>query len=92
MVTTRFEIETTIEEEGFSILIKRTFEDFKILKSYVASKYVYIVCPPFPVKISNKEKYIKKLKRYFQRFINCILNQEVLKSDVLIYNFFTEED
>lgn len=71
----------------------RTDEDFYELRRLMVIAMPYIMVPPLPVKsLKAQDRKIPKRQRLYQRFINAILKNEVLKSVQIFVDFIKLAD
>ena len=82
--------EFTINNKLLNIEFKRKMNDFIWLKKKLTSLYPNAFIPPLPkFKIKKDEKYILKKIYYLQCFIDYIINNDLLLSSKLFYDFIS---
>ena len=72
---------------------KRRYTDFEWLRKTIFKLYPGIYIPPLPLKSLNvnKPQKIEKYHFYIQRFVDGIMEDNLLKNSSLIYLFFSTE-
>ena len=84
-----------LECSELKISRRRKYSDFEWLRKTLCTLYPGNYIPPLPLKTinANKPEKIEKYQRFLQRFINGIMEDNLLKNSSLIYLFiFTEKD
>ena len=85
--------EFTINNKLLNISIKRKTNDFIWLKTKLTNFYPNVFVPPLPkLKIKKDEKYINKKIYYLQCFLNYIINNDLLLSSKIFYDFISLPD
>ena len=85
--------EFTINNKLLNISIKRKTNDFIWLKTKLTNFYPNVFIPPLPkLKIKKEEKYIHKKIYYLQCFLNYIINNDILLSSKIFYDFISLSD
>ena len=82
--------EFVINNKLLNIEFKRKMNDFIWLKQKLTNFYPNLFIPPLPkIKIKKDEKYILKKIYYLQCFIDYIINNDLLLSSKLFFNFIS---
>ncbi|CAD8112674.1 unnamed protein product [Paramecium sonneborni] len=90
-----YQIETKSSQLGYTVKVKRRYNDFKLLLRELNIRYPQLILPYLPIgigmgKLSNKD--IEDRKRLLQNVINIItMHQELILSSS-VRNFFEEGD
>ncbi|CAD8115787.1 unnamed protein product [Paramecium sonneborni] len=90
-----YQIETKSSQLGYTVRVKRRYNDFKFLLRELNIRYPQLILPYLPIgigvgKLSNKD--VEDRKRLLQNVINIItMHQELILSSS-VRNFFEEGD
>ena len=85
--------EFTIDNKLLKISIKRKTNDFIWLRTKLTNFYPNVFIPPLPkLKIKKDEKYIHKKIYYLQCFLSYIINNDLLLSSKIFYDFISLPD
>ena len=83
----------SLENIPLKLTRKRRYTDFEWLRKTIFRLYPGIYIPPLPLKTLNvnKPQKVEKYQFYIQRFIDGIMEDNLLKNSSLIYLFFSTE-
>ena len=82
-----------LKNENLKINHRKRYSDFEWLRKTLCRLYPGIYIPPLPIKSlkPNKSKTIEKYLAYLQRFIDGLMEDNLLKNSSIIYLFFSTE-
>jgi hypothetical protein len=84
----------------FNWNVRRRFSDFEWLRQTLVTNFNYCLIPSIPKKTKNLSKmvgeksdndFLSKRSRNFEKFLNCIIIDPILKNTQLIYDFLSME-
>ncbi|CAD8174581.1 unnamed protein product [Paramecium pentaurelia] len=90
-----YQIETKSSQLGYTVKVKRRYNDFKFLLKELTIRFPWLILPQLPIgirvgKLSNQD--VEERKRLLQNVINIItMHQELILSSS-VRNFFEEGD
>ena len=82
----------------FNWNVRRRFSDFEWLKQYLIANYNYCLIPSLPKKSKNLTKmvganydneFLAKRSRNFEKFLNYIIIDPILKNTQVVYDFLS---
>jgi len=85
-------VKTEIVELRENYDVKRSMEDFLMLRKILVKKYPYLLIPPLPMTYRLTKVHFLNMEKRTQRFVNRIFRSELLKSDPDLYLFLTSPD
>jgi hypothetical protein len=85
-------IKTELVEVKKIFDIKRTMEDFFLLRKLLVKRYPYLLVAPLPTSIRFTKVHLFSMKRRVQRFLDFVLKSEVLKSDTDFILFLVKDE
>ena len=82
-----------LNNENLKINHRKRYSDFEWLRKTLCRLYPGIYIPPLPIKSlkPNKPKTIEKYLVYLQRFIDGLMEDNLIKNSSIIYLFFSTE-
>jgi hypothetical protein len=82
----------TIETYPLKWQVKRLDSDFETLRDYLLRQFPQSIVPPLPSMTKKKLTHNQTGKRmlHYQRFLNCIMKSQVLKSSKFLMAFLQE--
>jgi hypothetical protein len=82
----------TIETFPLKWQVKRLDTDFDTLRDYLLRQYPQTIIPPLPAATKKKltPNQTRKRMAYYQRFLNCILKSQVLRTSKFLVAFLQE--
>ena len=84
----------------FNWNVRRRFSDFEWLRQTLVTNFNYCLIPSIPKKTKNISKmvgeksdndFLSKRSRNFEKFLNCIIIDPILKNTQIIYDFLSME-
>ncbi len=74
--------------------VKRLDQDFETLRNYLLRCFPQTIIPPLPAPSKKKLSINQTNKRilYYQRFLNCILKSQVLRTSKFLVAFLQESN
>ena len=82
----------TIETYPMKWQVKRLDSDFETLREHLLKQFPQTIVPPLPAITKKKltPNQTNKRKVYYQRFLNCALKSQVLKTSKFLVAFLQE--
>jgi PX domain len=85
-------IKTEIVELRENYDVRRSMEDFHLLRKNLLRRYPYVLIPPLPMTYRMTKTHFLNMEKRVLRFVKRILQSELLKSDPDLYLFLTNAE